>query len=45
MLYLDDKGYEEMEEILGITQGTLRVKMNRIKNKLRQITEISQYGT
>jgi RNA polymerase sigma-70 factor (ECF subfamily) len=39
MLYMEDKTYEEMEEILGITQGNLRVKMNRIKEKLRQITK------
>jgi RNA polymerase sigma-70 factor (ECF subfamily) len=39
MLYMEDKTYEEMEEILGISQGTLRVKMNRIKEKLRQITK------
>ncbi|MFT3704247.1 MAG: sigma-70 family RNA polymerase sigma factor [Agriterribacter sp.] len=37
MLYLDDKSYEEMEEILGMSQGNLRVKMNRIKEKLRKI--------
>lgn len=40
MLYLDDKSYEEMEDVLGINQGTLRVKMNRIKEKLRQITKV-----
>jgi RNA polymerase sigma-70 factor (ECF subfamily) len=45
MLYLDDSSYEEMEEVLGISQGTLRVKMNRIKEKLRQITKLNQYGT
>ena len=39
MLYLEDKTYEEMEDILGITSGTLRVKMNRIKEKLRQLTK------
>ena len=39
MLYLEDKTYEEMEEILGISNGNLRVKMNRIKEKLRQITK------
>ena len=39
MLYMEDKTYEEMEDILGITQGNLRVKMNRIKEKLRQITK------
>ena len=38
MLYLEDKTYEEMEEILGITQGNLRVKMNRVKDKLRNLT-------
>ena len=40
MLYLDDKSYEDMEVVLGINQGTLRVKMNRIKEKLRQITKV-----
>lgn len=39
MLYLEDKSYDEMEEILGISNGNLRVKMNRIKEKLRQITK------
>ena len=39
MLYLEDKPYDEMEEILGISQGNLRVKMSRIKDKLRQLTK------
>ena len=39
MLYMEDKTYEEMEDILGISQGNLRVKMNRTKEKLRQITK------
>ncbi len=39
MLYLEDKSYDEMEDILGISNGTLRVKMNRIKEKIRQITK------
>ena len=39
MLYMEDKTYEEMEDIMGISQGNLRVKMNRIKEKLRQITK------
>lgn len=38
MLYLEDKTYEEMEDILGINQGNLRVKMNRVKDKLRNLT-------
>ena len=41
MLYLEDRSYEEMEDILGISQGTLRVKMNRIKDKLRELTKNS----
>jgi RNA polymerase sigma-70 factor (ECF subfamily) len=39
MLYMEDRTYEEMEEILGMSQGNLRVKMNRIKEKLRQLTK------
>ena len=39
MLYLEDKSYEEMKDILGINEGALRVKMNRIKEKLRQLTK------
>jgi RNA polymerase sigma-70 factor, ECF subfamily len=38
MLYLEDRSYEEMEEVLGIRQGNLRVKMSRIKEKLKTIT-------
>lgn len=45
MLYLDDNSYEEMESILGIRQNNLRVKMNRIKEKLRTITKEHVYGT
>ena len=44
MLYLEDKSYEEMEEILGINNGNLRVKMNRIKDKLRTLTKAESYG-
>jgi len=39
MLYMEDKTYEEMEEIMGMNQGNLRVKMNRVKEKLRQLTK------
>ncbi|HMJ48416.1 MAG TPA: sigma-70 family RNA polymerase sigma factor [Ferruginibacter sp.] len=39
MLYMEDRSYEEMEEILGINQGNLRVKMNRVKDKLRELTK------
>jgi len=45
MLYMEDRTFEEMEEILGMSQGNLRVKMNRIKEKLRQLTKIIDHGT
>ena len=45
MLYLEDKSYDEMEDILGINQNNLRVKMNRIKEKLRKLTKAVEYGT
>lgn len=35
MMYLEDKPYKEIGEILGITEGNARVKMNRAKNNLR----------
>jgi RNA polymerase sigma-70 factor (ECF subfamily) len=44
MLYLDDKSYEEMEEIMGLSQNNLRVKMNRIREKLRKMTKEAKYG-
>jgi len=34
LLYLEDKAYEEISEITGISQNYVRVKMNRIKKKL-----------
>ncbi|HMO31362.1 MAG TPA: sigma-70 family RNA polymerase sigma factor [Lacibacter sp.] len=45
MLYLEDKSYDEMQDILGINSGNLRVKMTRIKDKLRQLTNAVPYGT
>ena len=44
MLYLEDKAYEDMEDILGISQNNLRVKMTRIKEKLRKLTKAIQHG-
>jgi len=37
LLYLEDKKYEEIAEITGITQNYVRVKMNRIKKKLKKL--------
>jgi RNA polymerase sigma factor (sigma-70 family) len=45
MLYMEERSYEEMEEVLGISAATLWVKMNRIKEKLRNLTKTIHYGT
>ncbi|WP_319229612.1 sigma-70 family RNA polymerase sigma factor [Draconibacterium orientale] len=37
LLYLENKKYEEIAEITGITQNYVRVKMNRIKRKLKKL--------
>lgn len=42
ILYLEDKKYEEIAEITGITQNYVRVKMNRIKKKLKKIMETGE---
>ena len=36
MLYLEDHSYQQMAEILGITESNVGVKLNRIKGKLRK---------
>jgi len=45
MLYLEDKSYDEMEDIVGISASTLRVRMNRIKEKLRELTKNTSHGS
>lgn len=37
MLYLDEKPYKEIAEILGLTETNVGVKLNRIKKKLKEI--------
>lgn len=39
VLYLENKTYDEMESIIGIPNGALRVKMTRIKEKLKKLTK------
>lgn len=36
MLYLDELSYREMAEILDLSESNIRVKLNRIKNKLQE---------
>lgn len=44
MLYLEDKDNAEIAAIVGISQNYVRVKMNRIKAKLREISKTSYHG-
>ncbi|KUG09557.1 RNA polymerase sigma factor [Solirubrum puertoriconensis] len=37
LLYLEERSYEEMADILGITQNNVRVKMHRVQEKLRTL--------
>ncbi len=36
-LYMEDQPYEEIAKTLGITEVNARVRLNRIKNKLKEI--------
>jgi len=42
LLFLENKKYEEIAEITGITQNYVRVKMNRIKKKLKKFMEAEE---
>ena len=42
LLFLENKDYEEIAEITGITQNYVRVKMNRIKHKLKKYMNIEE---
>ena len=37
LLYLEDRPYDEMADIVGITPNNVRVKMHRVQEKLRSI--------
>ncbi|MDC9722917.1 MAG: RNA polymerase sigma factor [Urechidicola sp.] len=37
LLYLEDKPYKEIADLMGITEVNARVKVNRIKTKLKTI--------
>ena len=37
MMALDEVSYDEIAEIIGITQNNVRVRMNRIREKLRKL--------
>ena len=37
LLYLDEKSYEEISDIIGISISNVGVRLNRIKHKLSEI--------
>ncbi|MNL68062.1 RNA polymerase sigma factor SigX [compost metagenome] len=43
LLYLEEKSYEEISEIIGITKTNVGVKINRIKIKLEKIIKSDRY--
>ena len=40
LLYLEDRPYKEIAEIMGITTTNVSTKINRIKEKLKQISKM-----
>lgn len=42
MLYLDEKTYDEISEIIGISNSNVGVRLNRIKNKLSELIKTNQ---
>jgi RNA polymerase sigma factor (sigma-70 family) len=44
-LYLEDVPTPEMAEILGISEGNVRVKLHRVKQNLKGLMERNNHGT
>jgi RNA polymerase sigma-70 factor (ECF subfamily) len=44
MMALDEVPYEEIADTIGITQNNVRVRMNRIRERLRKLM-VTTYGT
>ena len=40
LLYLDDKSYQEMSEITGLSVTNVATKLNRIKKKLKEMSNL-----
>ena len=45
ILYLDGNNYQEIADVLGISQTNVATKINRLKETLRQGAGVKQYGT
>jgi len=44
MMALDEVPYEEIAETIGITQNNVRVRMNRIREKLKKIMALQEWN-
>ncbi len=44
-LYLEDVSTREMADILGISEGNVRVKLHRVKSSLKTLMERNGHGT
>ncbi len=44
MLYLEERSYQEIADILGITETNVATKINRLKQRLRRATNDSANG-
>jgi len=42
LLYLEDRSYDEIGQIVGITKSNVGVRIKRIKEKLSQMTNIQK---
>jgi len=39
LMYLEELAYAEISEILGLTVNNIKIKMNRVKKRLKKLTE------
>lgn len=44
-LYFEEMSYKQIAEVTGLTENHVGVKLNRIKNKLKNLQKKAQYGT
>ena len=44
LLYLEEKSYDEIAEIIGISQSNVGVRINRVKKSLKQNLKESNHG-
>jgi RNA polymerase sigma-70 factor, ECF subfamily len=44
LMFLDDVPYADMAEILGLSEGGLRVRVHRIKKRLAELVEGQDHG-